>query len=62
MKFDLNDKVRDVVTGFSGLVVARCEYLHGGKTYEVQPCGLKPDGGIAESTWFDEGRLESVSE
>lgn len=62
MKFELNVMVRDVVTGFSGVIVARCEYVYGNNTYEVQPCGLKPDGGIAESCWFDEGRLEVVGE
>jgi hypothetical protein len=46
--------VRDKVTGFSGIVVGRVEYLTGCNQLLVQPKVL--DGKMVESAWLDEQR------
>ncbi len=56
MKIPLHAGVVDVITKFSGIVVARCEYLNGCIQYEVQPEGLH-EGKPLETRWFDEQRL-----
>lgn len=60
MPIELGDKVKDQVTGFSGIVIARVEYLHGCIRFEVQPDKLL-DGKPSESSQFDEPQLTLVS-
>lgn len=55
----LGNKVKDVITGFKGVVIGRTEWLHGCTTCGVVPQELK-DGTTIDSKWFDEGRLEVV--
>ncbi len=57
----LGEQVTDSVTGFSGKVMARSEYLYGCVQVLVQPEGLK-DGQPHESQWFDEQRLTTESQ
>lgn len=52
-------KVKDIVTGFMGIVLGRCEYISGCNQLLVHP-GLGPDGAMRESLWMDEQRLEFV--
>jgi hypothetical protein len=40
----LGDAVRDILTGFEGIVVARIEHLFSGQSYLVQPHALGGDG------------------
>jgi hypothetical protein len=40
----LGDAVRDILTGFSGIVVARIDHLFAGQSYLVQPHALGGDG------------------
>lgn len=47
---------RDVITGFSGIVIGRAGYITGCDQYLVQPNYTK-DGEVIESRWFDVGRL-----
>jgi len=54
---NLGNKVKDNITGFSGVVVARAEYLNGCISIQVQSAKLK-DGVPIEAEWFDEQRLE----
>lgn len=54
----LGKEVKDKVTGFKGIAVARCEYLNGCVRIEVQPLELK-DGIPQECIWIDETQLES---
>lgn len=54
---ELGDKVRDVVTGFKGVVVARTEWLNGCVRVTVQP-KMKKDGVCPEGAAFDEPQLE----
>lgn len=56
-KFVLGEGVKDVVSGFSGVILGRTEYLTGCKQYAVGPRSLGADGRLMEAQWFDEGRL-----
>ncbi len=53
----LGNKVRDSITGFEGVVVARTEWLYGCTRCGVAPTKLH-DGKPVEDQWFDEQRLE----
>jgi len=56
-KFDLGSKVKDTLTGFSGIVMARSEYmLPEQRTYGIMPLDLK-DGGMKKWEWLAEERL-----
>jgi hypothetical protein len=56
---NLGDKVKDVVTGLTGIAVAKTHYLQGCTRIGVQPQELK-DGKPVEASWFDEPQLEVV--
>ena len=58
-KFDLKEEVRDKVTGYSGLITGRTEWLYGCCRYSVQSKGMK-DGHPVEAMGFDEMALERV--
>lgn len=57
----LGSKVRDTITGLTGIAVVRSEWLWGCVRIGVQARELK-DGKPVEETWFDENRLEVVKE
>lgn len=59
-KFANGDKVKHVITGFSGIIVARTEFLNGCRQYAVQSEKLH-GGKPIESEWIDEGQLELVT-
>jgi hypothetical protein len=48
--------VRDKITGFSGVVTGRAEYISGCTQCLVCP-RVKDDGGMQDAHWFDEQRL-----
>ena len=52
----LGDRVKDSITGFKGIAIARSEWLNGCKRIEIQPEILK-DGKIVEADWFDERQI-----
>ena len=54
-KIELGRKVRDSITGFSGIVTGRCDYISGCRQYLVTPKAERNK--LAESFWFDEDRL-----
>jgi len=54
----LGDKVKDTITDFGGMAVARCVYLNGCVRIEMRPKGLDKDGNIVEAIWIDESQLE----
>ncbi len=60
MEIEMLARVRDRVTGFEGVVVARCEYLTGCVQLDVAP-GVDKDGQMEKTWWIDEQRLEVVS-
>ena len=55
-KFELNQEVKDAVTGFKGIIMGRTEYNTGCIQYGVCPQKLK-DGAVPDWSWFDETRL-----
>ncbi|WP_309086432.1 hypothetical protein [Chelativorans sp.] len=57
----LGTKVRDRITGFSGVVTGRVEYLTGCNQVLVSP-PAKEDGSLVAAEWLDEQRLEVISE
>lgn len=58
---ELGSKVRDIVTGFTGVTTARTEYITGCVQYSVVPKGQNSDGTLKESYWFDEIRLKVLA-
>jgi len=58
---ELGNKVRDNITGFEGIVVARTEWINGCIRFHVQPEKLTKDGKIIDDEWFDAQRLVVVS-
>ena len=56
----LGEKVTDSITGFSGIAVARTEYLYGCVRITVEPTQLS-EGKPIEPCHFDEQRLTGES-
>jgi heat shock protein HspQ len=56
----LGQHVRDRVTGFRGVVVARIEHLYQSPEVRVQPQSVADNGQPAEATWLNEAQVESV--
>lgn len=59
-KIQLGDVVKDTVTGFRGMAVARCVYLNGCIQFLVKAQKLDKDGKRIEGEWIDEGQLKLV--
>lgn len=59
MAIDLGDKVKDTVTGFTGIAIARTTWLHGCDRVTVQP-PLGKDGKHPDNVTFDEKQLVLV--
>lgn len=58
-KFKNGDTLKCKVTGFSGVVTARCDYLTGCNRYMLQPhINEKEPAKLPEAVWFDEPQLE----
>lgn len=60
MEVKLGSKVKDKITGFSGVAVARCVYLNGCVQFEIEPLQLK-DGVPQKSFWLDEPRVIEIT-
>lgn len=60
-KYKLGLKVKDKVTGFTGIITARTQYLTGCNGYGITP-PVDKDGKTGEWQHFDEGRLEIIDE
>ena len=58
-KFNFGDRVREEVTGFTGIVTRRLESASGNREYDVIPT-CDEGGGTREGYWFDENRLVLV--
>jgi hypothetical protein len=59
MTIGLGDEARDTITGLTGIVIGRFEYLNGCVQLRIQPKELK-DGKPVESSVFDIEQLELV--
>lgn len=55
-KFELGDKVKDLVSGFSGIITTRTEHLNGCKQYGIAPPTDK-DGKMLEGYNIDGEQL-----
>jgi hypothetical protein len=55
-KFDLGDKLKDKITGFSGVVIYRSQWLSNCNTYGLKPTILK-DSKPMDTEQFDEPLL-----
>ena len=60
-KFKQGETVRDLVTGFKGIVVARTDYISGCNRYQLQP-KVGADGKFPDSVTIDEPALERAQE
>jgi hypothetical protein len=58
---ELGKKGKDKITGFAGILTARCEFLTGCNRYCIQPQELK-DGKPIDSIYFDEAQIEILSD
>ena len=56
----LGSKVTDKITGVSGIVDARIEYLNGCVQYNVRQRVNKKDGAVPKDVWVDEQQLQVV--
>jgi hypothetical protein len=61
MKIELGQKVKDKITGFTGVVTGRTEYITGCEQLLVQP-PTKNDGAFTEPRWFDVDRLDVIEQ
>lgn len=59
-KHELGKKAKDKITGFAGILTARCEFLTGCNRYCIQPTKLK-DGKPIDSLYFDEEQVRITS-
>ena len=60
MNITLGNKVKDIVTGFEGIAIAKIEYLNGCKQFCVQP-PVDKDGKRPDGVYLDHQQLEVVS-
>lgn len=59
MKVKNGDKVKDTVSGFTGIVIGLTDFLNGCTRCGVQaPVGK--DGKLPETMWFDEPQLKII--
>lgn len=58
-KLKMGQKVKDPVSGFEGVVIARAAHVNGCYRVGVTP-QLDKDGKFQENQWFDEPQLETV--
>jgi hypothetical protein len=56
-KIQLGDRVKDIVTGFTGIAIGRTEWLNGCARITVQPEKLTKENKIADTGCFDEPQL-----
>jgi hypothetical protein len=60
--FELGKKAKDKITGFTGILTARVEYLTGCTQYGITPQIKKGDKEAPRADFFDEGRIEILGE
>jgi len=55
-EMNLGDVVRDIITGFEGIITSKCDYITGCTHFGIAPTELK-DGRPQDSYYLDEQRL-----
>lgn len=58
---NLGSKVKDVVSGFTGIAISKHSYLNGCDRFSIQP-SVDKDGKLPECETFDEPDLEVIEE
>jgi hypothetical protein len=56
----LGDKAKDMISGYTGIVVAVTQWLHGCRRLTLQTQGLDKDGKPIECQSFDWSQVELV--
>lgn len=56
-KFELGTRVKDIITGMSGVVMARSNFITGCDQYGISPTKLNKDEKRPDWEYFDENRL-----
>ena len=59
-KFVCGDTVKEKISGFNGVVTARCELFSRNIRYYIRPAKLGTDGKPHEGSWQDEDGLDLV--
>jgi len=59
MDVKLGDSVKDIVSGFMGVIVSQHDYLNGCTRFTIQP-RVDKDGKLPETQTFDFPQLELV--
>jgi hypothetical protein len=59
-KFELGQEIKDVITGYQGVVMVRAEYFTGCRHYGVLTRLPDKDGNERPWNWLDESRWEVV--
>lgn len=57
----LGQRLKCTVTGFTGIAIAKVEYLQGKTQFGIQP-KVGPDGKYPEVQWINENLLEVFEE
>ena len=57
----LGNKIEDMVSGLTGIAIARVEYLNGCVQFALRPKIKKGENKFPEATYFDESQLKIVS-
>lgn len=62
MKITLGSEVKDTITGFTGIAVARDEWINGCVRYGIQPPMTKDDKEIPIVCWIDEKQIKVIKD
>ena len=60
MKFELGDEVKEIVTGYKGIVMGITQYITGCTQYGLQQRKLNKEGKMGDWLWLDEDRLKAT--
>lgn len=59
-KFNFGDSAKDIVSGLTGIITGRFEYINGCVRYQLDPPKLNKEGKPQEGFIFDEGQIVLV--
>lgn len=57
---NVGDRVKEKISGFKGVIVAKTEWLYGCTRFTVQPEKLDKEGAVQKTETFDEPQLELI--
>lgn len=60
MNINLGDEAKDKISGFTGVVTGRTDWLNGCTRFMLTPQKLDKDGKPRESQWFDDVQVVLV--